>query len=155
MGKYNFSAAKFAEIEKRLADLEMQNAKLLAENRLLNSTIVKKNPERNLYREVKDSSKISSLFGFSADGGFLKPTDDQAKTYNNFQTFYTNILRALKPFVREKITGQAGYRIVGTPINELNDKEWEIVVETMDAIIDTIFYAKVKMGESSINGDKK
>lgn len=151
MGKYNFSAAKFAEIEKRLADLEMQNAKLLAENRSLNSMIAKKNPERNLYREVKDSSKISSLFGFSADGGILKPTGDQAKTHNNFQTFYTNILRALKPFVREKITGQAGYRIVGTPINELSDKEWEIVVETMDAIIDTIFYAKVKMGEGELN----
>lgn len=155
MGKYNFSAAKFAEIEKRLADLEMQNAKLLAENKSLNSMIVKKKPERNLYREIKDSSRITSLFGFSADDGILKPTDDQAKIYNNFQTFYTNILRALKPFVREKVIGQAGYRITGTPINEFSDKEWEIVVETMDAIIDTIYYAKFKMGESSINGDKK
>lgn len=147
MGKYNFSAAKFAEIEKRLADLEMQNAKLLEENRILNSK-TEKQPERNLYREIKDSSKISSLFGFSADDGILKPTENNAKIYSNFQTFYTNVLRALKPFVRKKATGKAGYRIIGTPMNEFSDEEWKIAVETVEAVVDTIYYAKQKMTES-------
>lgn len=154
MGKYNFSAIKFDEIEKRISGLEARSAKLEAENRRLreeNETLKEKSCQvRELTREIEDYSKLEALFGLDASDGILKPTDSRTKINANFQTFYVNILRALKPHVRRNTSKGEHYRIVGTPLTALSDEEWKTAAETINAVVDTIYYAKLKMGDATL-----
>lgn len=151
MGKYNFSAMKFEEIEKRISELEARSAKFEAENRKLkeeNAELKEKTAlQRNLVDEIEDYSKVKALFGLDATDGVLKPINSRTKTYSNFQTFYVNILRALKPYVHKNTSKKGEYRIVSTPLKDFSNEEWKIVVETVNAVVDTIYYAKLKMGD--------
>lgn len=154
MGKYNFSAMKFDEIEKRIAGLEARSARLEAENRRLreeNETLKEKSCQtRDLTHEIEDYSKLQALFGLDIVDGVLKPTDSRTKINANFQTFYVNVLRALKPYVRKNTSKGERYRIVSTPLKDLSDVEWKIAAEMVNAIVDTIYYAKIKMTEESL-----
>ncbi len=151
MGKYNFSAMKFDEIEKRIAGLEARSAKLEAENRRLreeNETLREKSCQvRNLTHGIEDYNKLKVLFGLDIVDGVLMPTDSRTKINANFQTFYVNVLRALKPYVRKNTSKGERYRIVSTPLKDFSDEEWKITVEMVNAIVDTIYYAKIKMTE--------
>lgn len=150
MGKYNFSAMKFDEIEKRISGLEARSAKLEAENQRLrqeNDELKGKQRSqvRDMTHEIEDYSKLSALFGLDIVNGVLTPTDNGTKIYMNFQTFYANVLRALKPYARKSTSKGESYRIVYTPIKDFSDDEWKIAVETVNAVVDTIYYAKLKM----------
>ena len=154
MEKYNFSAMKFDEIEKRITGLEARSARLEAENIRLreeNETLKGKTCQtRDLTHEIEDYSKLQALFGLDIVDGVLKPTDSRTKINANFQTFYVNGLRALKPYVRKNTSKGERYRIVGTPLKNLSDREWKIAVETVNAIVDTIYYASMKMTEKRL-----
>lgn len=154
MGKYNFSAMKFDEIEKKIAELEARSVRLEAENRRLremNETRKEKTcPVRDLTHEIEDYSKLQALFGFDIVGGVLKPTKSREKINANFQTFYVNVLRALKPYVRKSTSKGEHYRIVSTPLKDFGDAEWKVATEMLNAIVDTIYYAKIKMTKESL-----
>lgn len=146
MGKYNFSSAKFAEIEKKLAELEAKCSKLEAENAELKKG--KDTPAiRSMLLEISNYDKVKELFGYDACSGELKATESRTKIGANFQTFCTNVLRAIKPYVRKSNSKTSPYRIVGTPQENFSSKEWEIAVETVEAVVDTVYYAKKKMTE--------
>lgn len=153
MGKYNFSAMKFDEIERRISELEIRAAKSETENRKLkeeNQRLKEKTRQvRDLAHEIEDYSKLQALFGFDIADGVLITTDSRTKINANFQTFYTNILRALKPIARKNDPKKDSYRITGTPQKDLSDAEWKITVEAVNAIIDTICYAKKKMSDAA------
>ena len=162
MGKYNFSAMKFNEIEKRIAELEARSAKLEAENRRLreeNETLKEKSCQgRDLTHEIEDYSKLKALFGLDIVDGVLMPTDSRTKINANFQTFYVNILRALKPYVRKNTSKGEHYRIVNTPLKDFSNEEWKIAAEMVNAVVDTIYYAKLKMGDvelAEVTGDDR
>lgn len=146
MGKYNFSATRFAEIEKKLAELEAKCSKLEAENAELKKRETAPT-ERSLLLEISNYDKVKELFGLDASSGELEVTESRTKIGANFQTFYINVIRALKPCVRKSESKTSKYRIVGTPQAEIGDTEWKIVVETVEAVVDTIYYAKKKMTE--------
>lgn len=154
MGKYNFSAMKFDEIEKRITGLEASCARLEAENIRLreeNETLKGKTCQtRDLTHEIEDYSKLQALFGLDIVDGVLKPTDSRTKINANFQTFYVNVLRALKPYVRKNTSKGERYRIVGTPLKDFGDAEWKVATEMLNAIVDTIYYAKIKMAKESL-----
>lgn len=153
MGKYNFSATRFAEIEKKLAELEMKCSNLEAENAKLKKGRIAPT-KRSLLNEVSNYGKVKELFGYDPSSGELKTTENREKIGANFQTFYTNVLRALKPCIRKSESKSCPYRIIGTPQAELNEKEWNVVVETIETVVDTIYYAKQKMEaqfESEVN----
>lgn len=107
MGKYNFSAQKWAEIEQRLEALEQANNELRKENAMLRSQVTASTPDRLLSRDIGNYDKAVALFA----------VPDDKSTGNNFATFYRNIFRA----------------------------EYRIYCETLEAVIDTIYYAKMKM----------
>lgn len=104
---------------------------------------------RDLAHEIDDYSKIQAFFGFDIVDGVLITTDNGTKINANFQTFYTNILRALKPIARKTDPKKDSYRITGTLQKDLSDAEWKITVEAVNAIIDTIVYAKKKMSDAA------
>lgn len=149
MGKYNFDMNRVIEVENRLKELEARSARLEHENGELKKQLAAKPTyERNLVLQVKNYDKIKELFGFfAAKDGKLKATDNRTQIGNNFTTFYTNVLRVLKPYVRKNDSNSSTYRIVSTPQKEFDDKEWGIAVETVEAVVDTIYYAKKKMTE--------
>lgn len=149
MGKYNFSATRFAEIEKKIAELEMKCSNLEAENAALKAGRIA-STKRSLLLELGNYEKVKELFGYDPSSGELKTTENREKIGSNFHTFHTNIIRAIKPCIRKSVSKSCPYRIVGTPPNELDDKEWKIVVETIETIVDTIHYAKQKMKDENI-----
>ena len=133
MGKYNFSAQKWAEIEQRLEALEQANNELRKENAMLRSQAKEKPLDRLLSRDIGNYDKAVALFA----------VPDDKNTGNNFATFYRNIFRALNPKVSTFKDGETRVTYIGT--NAVTDAEYRIYCETLEAVIDTIYYAKTKM----------
>ena len=146
MGKYNFSAAKFDEILARLDTLEQRNVELAAENARLKA-IRNIMPVRIVIDDIGNSESAKQLFSVAShDNEIIK---DQKSFKANFQIFYQNIFRALNPYPRIYKNRET---ITYTPINTLSEEEYQIHIQTLEAIIDTIFYAKQKL--NNIRGDK-
>lgn len=141
MGKYNFTAQKWAEFEQRLKALESANNDLRKENAALKAQIKPKAPDRNLSRDINNYDKAGLLFG----------VPDTESIGNNFATFYRNIFRALNPKINNQKNG--GYRISYIGTQEVTDEEYRIYVETLEAVIDTIYYAKKKMEGETDNAN--
>lgn len=139
MGKYNFSAMKFEEILKRLEALEQSNEELRKENAELRKREYITKP-RVVSESIANYDKARELFGIKAENGKLVPCEERTRT--NFGVFYQNIFRALCPAVREYDGKQS---IVYTPITSLTDEEYKIHAETLEAVIDIIYYAKAKL----------
>lgn len=78
MGKYNFSAQKWAEIEQRLEALEQANNELRKENAMLRSQAKTSTPDRVLSRDIGNYDKAVALFA----------VPDDKSTGNNFATLY-------------------------------------------------------------------
>lgn len=144
MGKYNFSAMKFEELEKRLEALEKSNAELREENAKLRKCEYFAKP-RVISESISNYDKAKELFGIKAEGGKIVPCEDRTRI--NFGVFYQNIFRALYPAVRDYNGKQS---IVYTPITSLTDEEYKVHTEALEAVIDIIYYAKGKLeGESN------
>ncbi len=133
MGKYNFTAQKWAEIEQRLEALEQANNELRKENAMLRSQAKDKSLDRLLSRDIGNYDKAVALFA----------VPDDKTTGNNFATFYRNIFRALNPKVSTFKDGETRVTYIGT--HDVTDAEYRIYCETLEAVIDTIYYAKKKM----------
>lgn len=139
MGKYNFSAMKFEELEKRLEALEKSNAELRKENAVLRKREYFAK-QRIISDDISNYDKAKELFGIKAENGKIVPSEDRTKS--NFGVFYQNVFRALNPAVRDYKGIQS---LVYTPITSLTDEEYNIHTETLEAVIDIIYYAKAKL----------
>lgn len=133
MEKYNFTAQKWAEIEQRLEALEQANNELRKENAALRSQAKEKSLDRVLSRDIGNYDKAIALFA----------VPDDTNTGNNFATFYRNIFRALNPKVSAFKDGET--RVTYTGTHEVTDAEYRIYCDTLEAVIDTIYYAQMKM----------
>lgn len=139
MGKYNFSAMKFEEIERRLEALEQSNERLKSENAALRAAN-NFNQARIISSDIKNYDMAQELFGIAPQNGEITCCPQAVK--KNFQTFYQNIFRAVRPTIRSYNGGET---LVYTPISTLSESEYQIYVETLEAVIDIVYYAKNKM----------
>lgn len=150
MGKYNFRTQEIAEIMSRLEALEKANNELRKENAELRK-YKQLTPGRILTCDIKNIDKAKELLSYSAQEGEL--IRDERAFKANFQVFYQNVFRVLNPCVRKYSDKRHNQGIRCTPINELTDEEYKIYLDTLEAVIDTIYYAKTKMKGMSDNGD--
>lgn len=139
MGKYNFSAMKFEELEKRLEALERSNEELKRENAVLRAAH-NFNQQRIISNDIKNYDKALELFGIAPKGGKIIPTPDAFK--QNFQVFYQNIFRALNPTIR---SNNGRENLIYTPVSALTEEEYQVYTETLEAVIDIVYYAKGKL----------
>lgn len=143
MGKYNFSSQRLAELESRLLALEQANNELRKENAQLRK---EKTPAKSrcLLKDINNAEKAKELFGLDCKDGKLIKAETERRTEVNLGVFYQNLFRALNPTVY--VSPKDGRnRIVYTKIQDLTDLEYKIHVETLEACIDTIYYAKRKL----------
>jgi hypothetical protein len=150
MGKYNFRTQEIAEIMSRLEALEKANNELRKENAELRK-YKQLTPGRTLTCDIKNIDKAKDLLSYSAQEGEL--IRDERAFKSNFQVFYQNVFRALNPCVRKYNNERKSEGIRCTPINELTDEEYKIYLDTLEAVIDTIYYAKTKMKGMNDNGN--
>lgn len=140
MGKYNFTSEKFANIERRLTELEQENAKL---KELLEETKkTETRPMRNVANDINNFDKAKELFSiWVKDNKIVK---DETYLKNNFQTFYQNLFRAIYPYPCDDNKRQ---KIRYTPVNDLSEEEYGVYIETLEAVIDVVYYANKKIKE--------
>ena len=138
MGKNNFTS--YQDIVNRLEQLERECKELRRENAELRLTNAKRS--RYLFSNISNVDKARKLFGITAIGG--KVVEDETNLKQNFETFYKNVFKILNPcyYYNDK---KMSASIVYTPTSTLTDEEYQIYVETLEAIIDVIYYAQKKM----------
>lgn len=143
MGKYNFTSLKIAELEKRLSILEQANDELRKENAELRNNSATTN-KRELARDLANYDKCIELWGYEIIDGKLTETNDRRTVSNNFATLHQNVARALMPVVY-KAEASTKERIRGKSLASLSEEEYAIFLETLEACIETIYYAKQKI----------
>lgn len=143
MGKYNFTSQKIAELEKRLSMLEQANDELRKENAELRNNSATTN-KRELARDLTNYDKCVELWGYEIIDGKLTETNDRRTISNGFATLHQNVARALMPVVY-KAEASSKERIRGKSLASLSEEEYAIFLETLEACIETIYYAKQKM----------
>lgn len=145
MGKYNFSAMKFEELERRLEALEKANNELRKENARLKKDGYRK---RSLFKDISNADKATQLFSVDVEKGqVIKSTEAFDK---RFKVFYQNVFRILNPCCYTD-TRTGAERLQYTFFETLSDEEYKIHVETLEAIIDLIYYAQLKLREVKTN----
>lgn len=89
-----------------------------------------------------NKEKCLDLFGKAVRKGQLVNTSEQgSRVYINYFAFAQEILKAYKPEVGKQ--EKTGYIVACNPA-ELTPEEQEDITEMLEAIIDTIHYAKYK-----------
>lgn len=144
MGKNNFTS--YADVMNRLEMLEKKCEELRKENASLRIAQNLRQP-RNLFRDIANQDKAKELFGIAAIAGKVQRDDTNLK--QNFETFYKNVFKILNPnyYYNEKKKSET---ITYTATSSLTDEEYQIYVETLEAVIDVIYYAQKKMkGENN------
>lgn len=151
MGKYNFSAQKWAEFEKRLESLEKANNDLRKENAELRKAAAPPKKRRIFTDDMKNGESARKLFGFkpTVDGRVVRCPDE---FHSNFNTFYQNLFRAMDPCAMVKTNG--GKPVLRyKPIMDLPESEYDVYVEVLDEVICTLSYGKAKL--EKLREDKK
>ena len=143
MGKYNFSAQKWAEFEKRLESLEKANNDLRKENAELRKAAAPPRKKRILMSDMKNGESAKRLFCFkaTADERVIKCPDE---FNNNFNTFYQNLFRAMDPCAGTRIKGH-NPALRYKPIMDLPEAEYDVYVEVLDEVVCTLSYGKAKL----------
>lgn len=143
MGKNTFTSyedvcRRLAELERKNAELESKYEDLKEENKALR--LGNLCHERLVMRDITNSDKAKKLFSVAANKGEI--VHDTKTLRANFSVFYQNIFRALQPACREH---RGNYSLKMRNIGDLTDEEYKIYLDTLDACIETIFYAKQKL----------
>ena len=139
MGKYNFSAMKFDEIMKRLEALEEANNNLRKENARLRNQVPSK---RSLLKDINNSDKAIELLSVDVKDGQV--IHSEARMDARFKTLYQNIFKLILPvcYIDPRTRDN---RLQYKFFDELTDDEYRVYVETFEAVIDTLYYAKQKL----------
>ena len=136
MSRNNFSS--YEEVCRRLAELEQRCDDLERENKSLR--LGNLGHERLVLRDITNADKAKKLFAVSAKGGKVIADDKAVKA--NFSVFYQNVFRALQPAVREH---RGNYSLKMRNVGDLSEEEYKIYLDTLDACIETVYYAKQKL----------
>lgn len=143
MGKVNFTAynAKISELEKQIRELKEANT-------VLQNTVDKMCKTANtksLYRRIQPE-KMEKVFAECVDAGngsFI--FDNSSENLNQtFSVFSQTVIRRLLPYAYYDKKADRFY-IKNTPIKDMSDEQFEIIAETLEAVIDTMCYAKDKL----------
>lgn len=105
--------------------------------------------DKELLFEVfsQNKDKCFDLFGKRVkDGKIVVSSDKGSRVYINFFAFAQEILKAYRPEAGKEV--KTGYLISCNP-SDLTLEEQEDVKEMLEAIIDTIHYAKYKRGKNN------
>lgn len=143
MGKNTFTSyedvcRRLAELERKNAELENKYEDLKEENRQLK--LGNFGHERLIMRDITHTDKAKKLFAVAARNGEVV---NDAKTIRaNFSVFYQNVFRALQPACREH---KGNYSLKMRNVGDLTEEEYKIYLDTLDACIETIYYAKQKL----------
>lgn len=134
MGTYNFD-----EIMKRIKALEEVNSNLLKENARLRNQVPGK---RNLLKDINNTDKAVELLSVDVKEGHV--IYSKKKMDARFKTLYQNIFRLILPvcYIDPRTNDN---RLQYKFFNELTDNEYRVYVETFEAVIDTLYYAKQKL----------
>lgn len=142
MGKYNFSAMKFDELERRLAALETANNELRKENAELRQGTNRKCRSRpKLIQEIYNKTKVLDLFGIS----FIRNTIKRNETVavHQFLTLYRTVFKYMDPVIYTSPSGTS--TISYKPLETLNDEEYRVYVSTIEKIVDIMFEGKQQL----------
>ena len=120
-----------------LQRLREENARL--KNELL---ALSRCSRKSILTSLSNRDKCIALFGVRANNELL--CKDISNTDNNLNTFYCNIFRALNPVAKIKAKSNTDY-ISYIPLNELDNNDYSVYIETLESVIDTIYYAKAKL----------
>lgn len=148
MGKYNFNAQRWADIEQRLSQLEAANNELRRENAQLRQQ-KHEVPDRILSRDMNNYGKAVEIFGINIKDG--KIVTDETETRGNFATFYQALFRWVAPRVYTS-EGKPS-RIVYEKMANLTESQYRVYVELMESVIDLLDYAKKKMKGDADHGN--
>lgn len=140
MGKYNFSYQRITELEERLEKLEKENERLRA------AAEFNGYERRDLFK-LMDLEKIKELCGYEIKNGELVKMEitDINTMGRIFQPFYKNCLRLFKPQALRTTKESKTPSIVGVALHKLTAEEYDVFVDMMKAIVDTLYYAKKKV----------
>lgn len=140
INKITISPAKYRELEARMTALEKANEALRAENLALKS---KNKVPRVLLHDMANPEVAKKIFGIEAkDGKIVRANDDRTNT--NFQSFYQSLFRYVAPTIyTDPNTGKE--RIVYKRIKALSDEEYNILIELLEVVIDTMHFAQTKL----------
>lgn len=147
MGKYNFSAMKFEEIMKRLEALEEANNNLRKENARLRSQVPSK---RSLLKGINNSDKAIELLSVDVKDGQV--IQSEAKMDARFKTLYQNVFKLIMPtcYIDPRTKDN---RLQYKFFDELTDDQHKVYVETFEAVVDTLYYAKQKLTKGGFENE--
>lgn len=153
MGTWNFDRDRLNAIEQRQKSLEEQIEALQKENALLKAKLPPEKEKKRLISEsINNYDKIKELCAVTSDeNGQLVHTDSRKLTEQNITVFTQNLMRVFKPMIYAE-PHMKKFRIRGTSFESLSEEEYKIACETIEAIIDTLYYAKQKAKELN-NGE--
>lgn len=148
MSTWNFDRDRLNAIEQRQKSLEEQIEALQKENALLKAKLPpEKEKKRLLSENINNYDKIKELCAVTSDeNGQLIHTDNNKLTEQNVTVFTQNLMRVFKPMIYAE-PHMKKFRIRGTQFEALSEEEYKIACETIEAVIDTLYYAKQKAKE--------
>ncbi len=152
MGRYNFSSEKLRQIESENAEFRATISRLSNTVEKLEKALASvgesgENPEKSPKREIisnLEREKFLNVFGIDVQDGKIVKTSDRVKTTNYCNTLFAGAMRFLFPEIRQK-------KLTCRRLHELSESEYEIAIETFQAIVDTLDYAKKKLTENRGN----
>lgn len=140
MGKYNFNYERVQNLEKENAELRQRLEEL---ERLIQTNYTSK---RDVISQLNQENYYK-LFGIEIDrNGKLHKTTNRTIANDVYTTLYVNIARLLlpKPYMPpNSSTGK--YRLAHKRLEEMTAEEYNIIVEVMQSVTDTLAYAKDKI----------
>lgn len=136
-------------LEKKLAELKVQNRQLMIDNSKLKAIIATSSTGKRELAPLIDKTKYEYLFKYDIDHatGEIIPADLE-RMNNNFTNYYRYILQTLIP-TPKSYNGQKNKFYCKNPnLNELTERQWKIVSKTVLQLVDITFKAKQKLDNS-------
>lgn len=149
MGKYGFDYTRLEALEKQVKDMANEVSRLTAENKRLRQS--HKEPYAREIVSKLDESNYMYLFGIESNqtGKGIHFTKDKNQAYKVFKPFWANFKRILIPMAYENEKNKDGKsRIHCKELNDLTEEAYDIVCETLSAVVDTMANGKRKIQKS-------
>ena len=150
MGKYNFNYERVQRLEKENADLKQRLEAL--EKMLIKTAPVKRDVVSQLNPE-----NYYKVFGIEIDGnGKLHKTTNLTITNDIYTPLYANVARLITPKPYMPPNSSTGkYRLAHKRLEEMTAEEYNIIVEVMQSVTDTLAYAKDKLDKLTEGKDSE
>jgi hypothetical protein len=165
MGRYNFANQQIADLSKNISELTERLNAVIAENSDLRKKIEVLQAEKTDNHEFKKSyyyalspdvkEKMASICGICVDDvGNVVTTASPEHIHNRFKNLCDNLSKLVLPKCYQKPAHAEGKRkyfsIVSHSPDELSDEQFEIIAETVSAVVELLYYAKKKINIEEI-----